>query len=424
MNIRQNIDNEFAVSTQVLKCQVCGSDQLKKVLDLGHLPLCNEFIAVGEPTGPQTYYPSCLCYCDDCALVQLDYVIPTEAAFGDQYTYLTGSSPSLIKYYSELAARLVAQLGLQTGDTVVDIGSNDGTFLKAFQDLGMNVLGIEGARSSSEIAEAAGIPVLSRFFGDGAAQEVTEILPAGSNIRLILAMNVLAHTDNINEFLDEVTELMGPDTVFVSQSHWLMSLIQEFEFDTIYHEHLRYYTMHSLMNVLERHGIHVFDAEVTDFYGGSILGYSKIGPQPLSGGLNDILNQEDQVNIPESLIGMKNTLIKNKSHILSMLIDLKLDGKRVIGVGAPMKASTLLNFYGVTPDLVEYIAEVNELKVGTVMPGVRIPVIHEDRVFEDPPDYAILLSWNMAVPIIRNYRAKGYKGKFIMPVPEPKVIDD
>jgi hypothetical protein len=140
--------------------------------------------------------------------------------------------------------------------------------------------------------------------------------------------------------------------------------------------------------------------------------------------LTDILEQEDQVDIPESLIGMKNTLIKNKSRLLAMLIDLKIAGKRVIGIGAPMKASTLLNFYGITPDLVEYVAEVNELKVGTVVPGVRIPVIHENRVFEDPPDYAILLSWNMANHIIPNFRAKGYKGKFILPVPEPKVIDE
>ena len=178
------------------------------------------------------------------------------------------------------------------------------------------------------------------------------------------------------------------------------------------------------MRVLEQHGIFVFDAEVTEFYGGSILGYSKIHPQSPSDRLRDILEQEDLVDVPESLIGMKNTLIKNKSKMLALLVDLKMAGKRVIGVGAPMKASTLLNFYGITPDLVEYVAEVNELKVGTVVPGVRIPVVHEDRVFEDPPDYAILLSWNMASHIIRNYRALGYKGKFIMPVPEPEIIDE
>lgn len=420
----QAADQRSAVSFQELKCQGCGSTEIEKVLDLGHQPLCNEFISVDEPSGPQTYYPSCLCYCRDCALVQLDYVIPTGATFGDQYTYLTGSSPSLIEYYSLLAGRLVDQLGLKPGDAVIDIGSNDGTFLKEFQALGMNVLGIEGARQSSDIAIADGVPVIQQFFGPGISAEVKNRIPEGSKIRLILGMNVLAHTDNINEFLDEVASLMESDSVFVSQSHWLIALIHEFEFDTIYHEHLRYYTMKSLMGLKERHGLYIFDGEVTDFYGGSILAYSKLQAQPQTARLGEILAQEDEVDVPGSLLGMKNTLIKNKSKLLDLLVDLKISGKRVVGVGAPMKASTLLNFYGITPDLVEYIAEVNELKVGTVVPGVRIPVIHEDRIFEDPPDYAILLSWNMAKPIIRNFRRKGYQGKFIMPVPQPEVVDE
>jgi len=409
---------------RALSCQGCGRQGLEKVLDLGYQPLCNEFISVEEATRPQTFYPLCLCYCHHCLLVQLDYIIPTEVTFGDQYTYLTGSSASLIMYYDDLAERLYKQLDLQPGDGIVEIGSNDGTFLKAFQRLGLEVLGIEGAHQSSRLAVEAGIPVIEDFFGPGMAAKVEDKLPKGTKIRLVIAMNVLAHTDNINSFLDEITKLMGPDTTLVSQSHWLMALVQKVEFDTIYHEHLRYYTMHSLMGVLERQGLHIFDGEVTDFYGGSILGYAKLQQLPPTTGLTEILEQEDQINVPESLTQMKNTLIQNKSRLLSMLVDLKQSGKRVIGVGAPMKASTLLNFYGITPDLIEYIAEVNELKVGTLVPGVQIPVIHEDAVFEDPPDYAILLSWNMAKPIIRNYRANGFKGKFIMPVPEPEVIDD
>ena len=407
-----------------LSCQGCGSDSLDRVLDLGHQPLCNEFISISEPSGPQTYYPSCLCYCLDCSLVQLDYVIPTDATFGDQYTYLTGSSPSLITYYSELACRLTEQFDLHPGDVVIEIGSNDGTFLKEFKTLGMTVLGIEGASRSSDLAEHAGVPVIKKFFGKGIAEEVNGRLPTGSEIKLILAMNVLAHTDNVNEFLAEVTTLMGRDAIFVSQSHWLMALIRECEFDTIYHEHLRYYTMHSLMQLKKRHGLHVFDGELTDFYGGSILDYARIQPSTRSTRLAKILEDESHVNVPDSLMAMKNTLVKNKAALLALLIKLKMSGKKVVGVGAPMKASTLLNFYGITPDLMEYVAEVNDLKVGTVVPGVRIPVIHEDKLFEDPPDYAVLLSWNMAQHIIRNYRKKGYTGKFIMPVPEPEVIDE
>jgi hypothetical protein len=394
------------------------------LLDLGYQPLCNDYLPANEAPTSRIFYPLCIYYCESCSLAQLGYVIPTEDTFGEQYTYLTGSSKSLIEYYDGLAEQLSQQFDLSPGDVVVDIGSNDGTFLKSLRSQGLNPLGIEGSPQAAAISIKEGIPTISRFFGVGSAKEVKERLPQGAKIKLVIAMNVLAHTDNINEFLTELKELMDEDTIFISSSHWLIALIRNFEFDTIYHEHLRYYTMHSLMGLLERHGLHMFDGELTDFYGGSILGYSKLQSLPHTERLNEILNQEDQTDVSESLIGMKNTLIKNKSRLLTMLVDLKASGKRVIGVGAPMKASTLLNFYGITPDLVEYIAEVNELKVGTLVPGVQIPVIHEDAVFEDPPDYAILLSWNMATPIIRNYRENGFKGKFIMPVPVPEVIDD
>jgi hypothetical protein len=407
------------------------------------------------------FYPLCLCYCPQCSLVQLGYVIPTDQTFGGQYTYLTGSSGTLVKYYSRLAVQLVDRFSLQQGDIVIEIGSNDGTFLKAFQSLGMRVLGIEGAKHALEAATANGVPTLDRFFGKGIAAAIKDRLPKDGRVRLIVAMNVLAHTDNINDFLPEVVGLMEADTVFVSSSHWLVALVQKFEFDTIYHEHLRYYTLASLMQLFQRHRLSMVDAEITVFYGGSILGYAvkeanghseRLLEKPISppcqegvrgsdvtppslpfarGGtfytpserLLSILEQERQVDIIGSLKRMKQVLLNNKARLIGLLVDLKRDGKRTVGIGAPMKASTLLNFYGVTSDLVEYLAEVNPLKVGTVVPGVRIPVVHEEILLRDPPDYAIVLSWNMAGDIIPKYRSLGYSGKFILPVPQLEVID-
>lgn len=414
--------NKTGMKQQELKCQSCGATELERVLDLGYQPLCNEFMPIGDPIRPQTYYPLCLCYCHQCTLVQLDFVIPTQQAFGDQYTYLTGSSRSLVEYYSDLAVKLAARFDLHPGDVVVEIGANDGTFLKAFQALGMHVLGIEGARQSSSVAVSNGIPVIERFFGKGTASEIKNRLPDGAKIRLVLGMNVLAHTDNINEFLPEVVELLEPGTVFISQSHWLLALIEKFEFDTIYHEHLRYYTLGSLRNLLRRHGLNINDAETTDFYGGSILVYASTDSEDQSAGLLSVLEQEEQTNVLQSLKDMKQVLLGNKSRLLSLLVDIKNSGKRVTGIGAPMKASTLLNFYGVTSDLVEYIGEVNELKIGTVVPGVRIPVVDEKIMFEDQPDYAILLSWNMAEQIVPKFREMGYRGKFILPVPQVEVV--
>ena len=414
--------SETAIKQLELKCQSCGAAEMERVLDLGYQPLCNEFLSIGDASQPQTYYPLCLAYCHLCTLVQLDYVIPTEYAFGDQYTYLTGSSRSLVSYFSDLAKKLVDRFGLQPGDAVVEIGANDGTFLKAFQELGMNVLGIEGAKQSLSIAVANGVPVIEDFFGKGTAAEVKKRLPEGAKIRLVLGMNVLAHTDNINEFLPEVVQLMEQGATFVSQSHWLLALIQKFEFDTIYHEHLRYYTLGSLMNLFHRHGLNINDAEANDFYGGSILVYASTGSDNRTDGVSSILDQEEKTNVYQSLKDMKLVLLGNKSKLLSLLVDLKASGKRVTGIGAPMKASTLLNFYGVTADLVEYIGEVNALKVGTVVPGVRIPVVDEEIMFQEQPDYAILLSWNMAEHIVPKFREMGYLGKFILPVPEVEVV--
>jgi len=406
-----------------LVCQVCGLGGMERLLDLGNQPLCNDFLPAGDAPGPQTYYPLCICFCQPCSLVQLDYVIPTEFSFGDQYTYLTGSSESLIEYYSQLAQKLTGKFGLRPGDTVIEIGSNDGTFLKAFQSLGMEVLGIEGASKSCEIAVEGGIPTVQQFFGHGIADTIKNRLQPGSKVRLVVAMNVLAHTDNINEFLTEVGNLMEDDTVFVSQSHWLAALVRKFEFDTIYHEHLRYYTLTSLMRLFLRHGLHVEDAELVEFYGGSILVYTRKSAQGESQGVKSILAEEAEINILDSLRDMKQVLLNNRARLLSLLVDLKNAGKRVVGIGAPMKASTLLNFYGVTPDLLGSIGEVNQLKIGTVVPGVRIPVVDEEVLFEEQPEYALILSWNMADFLMPKFRSRGYQGKFILPVPQVEVID-
>ena len=191
----------------------------------------------------------------------------------------------------------------------------------------------------------------------------------------------------------------------------------------MYHEHLRYYTLKSLMNLFAKHDLTIVDAETNDFYGGSVLSYARRGTDTQSSQLRGVLAQEEKINIPEALRDMKQVLLKNKAILQNLLVDLKASGKRVVGVGAPMKASTLLNFYGVTSDVVEYLAEVNELKVGTVTPGVRIPVVHEDEVFRAQPDYAMILSWNMADAIMPKYRESGYTGKFILPVPEVRIVE-
>jgi hypothetical protein len=409
--------------TMVEACQACGSNELKPVLDLGYQPICNEFRPATEVVVSQTIYPLCLCHCSQCSLVQLNCLIPTSEIFGDQYTYLTGSSKSLIDYYEALAPRLAERFNLTENDVIVDIGSNDGTFLKVFKDLGYSVLGVEGAQVAAQIAEDDGIPTIREFFGKGISKAIKEHLPPGKRIAIISAMSVVAHTDNIGEFLPELAGLMDQETVFISQSHWLLELIRKFEFDTIYHEHLRYFTIHSLMKLFETHGLGLFDAEITEFYGGSILGYASLNSRDRTPELTSLLDQEDQVDVVQSLKDMKKVILGNKAKLINLLAGLKNDGKEVVGIGAPMKASTLLNFYGITPDLMDYIVEVNQFKVGTMVPGVRIPVVHEDVLFKEQPPYAVLLTWNMSEHIIPKLRKLGYTGKIILPVPQVEVME-
>lgn len=362
-------------------------------------------------------------YCKNCSLVQLSYVISTERVFADQYTYLTGTTKSLVEYFDNLANELVRKFGLRKGDIVIDIGSNDGTFLKSFMKLEMNVLGIEGSPKPVAVANANGVKTINNFFGKGISELVIKNLNDSSRVKLITAMNVLAHTDNINDFLEEVKKLMTKDTVFVSQSHYLVKLLENLEFDTVYHEHLRYYTLTSLMKLFSKHNFKIFDAQQSKFYGGSILVYADMNKKPASTNLDSILKFEQGINVKEKFDKMKAMLEKNKLELLQLLFDIKKQGKTAVGIGAPMKASTFLNFYKITPDLLKYLAEVNPLKINTISPGVHIPVVDEEIVFREQPDYALILSWNVADDIIKSYRNKGYRGKFIIPIPSVRIIE-
>lgn len=399
-------------------CQVCDSSDLKEVLNLGLQPLCNEFKLPSQLNSPEIYYPLSLVHCMNCETVQLSYIIPTEQVFGEQYTYLTGSTRALVDYYNSLAARLIQRFNLSKDDVVIDIGSNDGTFLNAFKRFSINVLGIEGSPKPAAFAEANGVKTIQSFFGRGISALVKKEVPDLNRVKLITAMNVIAHTDNINEFLDEIKLMMNPETIFITQSHYLISLLEKLEFDTIYHEHLRYYSLKSLINLFTKHGFTVFDAELVDVYGGSIVVYASLNDdKTATNRFLNLLKDEDEVDVLERFKKIKNILLQNKAELLSRLYRYKKQGKHIIGVGAPMKSSTFLNFYGITPDLLDYLTEVNQLKIGTMSPGVHIPVVDETVVFKDQPDYALILSWNIADHIINSYRQKGYKGKFIIPLP-------
>jgi hypothetical protein len=354
-------------------------------------------------------------------LVQLDEVPPGTTVFGEDFNYLSGSTSDATRYFSELSNVLRERFDLQPDDLVVDIGSNDGSFLRFFEEKGLSVLGIEPTPKPAAAAIAAGIPTIGQRFEEAIEEILTR---SNGRIRLLTALNVLAHTDTIHEFLECVKKvLVNNNSTFVSQSHYLPKLIENCEYDTIYHEHARYYTATSLQSMLASHGISLFDVKESDYYGGSLIAYAGIGREEQTSELQRILSCEQYLREPKTYSRFADKVMENRLKLRALLTSLKSDGKRLAGIGAPMKSSTILNYCGIDGSILDYLAEVNPLKVGTYSPGVHIKVVSEEHFFEDPPEVALILSWNVANSIMRKFRNRGYNGQFIIPIPEPRMAD-
>lgn len=405
-------------------CQACKTQGLVEIIDLQDQPICNKFLDTESQLGTEKEYPLQLAYCPDCYLVQLTEVPPLENVFDENFNYLSGSTPDHVQHFEWLSQHVVEDYGINKGNYVVDIGSNDGTFLRSFDKLGYNPLGVEPADKPANIANKAGIQTLNNRF-ENVISEVLEL--SGENIGAVMAMNVLAHTDDIHGFLAGVSDLLSAseDAIFVSQSHYLPELIDGCEYDTIYHEHARYFTLSSMQNLFEQYDIEIFDVERSDFYGGSIIVYGAHtkSNRATSVTVKEMLDEETKYRQDTTYREFAAQVEENRAELQEMVHDLHDDGKQIVGVGAPMKSSTLLNYCGFDNEILEYITEVNELKIGTYTPGTHIPVVEERRLLEDDPDVALILSWNVADRIISKLREDGYTGSFIVPIPEPTLIE-
>lgn len=403
------------------RCQVCGSNSLKQIIDLGVQPICNALISSSDDFQNEPRYPLTLMICEDCQLVQLSEVPPSDVVFNKNFNYVSGSTKDIVEYFNDIAKSIIHDFNLKPGDLVVDIGSNDGTLLRAFKNRDMEVLGIEPAPIIAKMANESGIETINGRF-EGSVQEFLKRL-GGRAPKIILAFNVLAHTDTPDQFMHEVSRVaMESNSIFISQSHYLGNLVDKCEYDTIYHEHARYYSLNSLGALHKRHGMQIFDAKLVEFYGGSILAYATCKNYAPSKGMTIIENYERENLNEERLNNFAYEVLENRGKLLSILNKIKKDGKRVAGIGAPMKSSTLLNFCGITQDLVDFLTEVNPLKIGKFSPGSHLPIMDESKLLEEQPDYALILSWNVSKSIIEKIRGIGYRGKFIIPIPEPEVI--
>ncbi len=405
------------------QCMVCSSKVLHTFLSLGNHPpsdtwLTKEMLSQQQ----QPKFPLEVLYCDNCGLVQLGYVAPAESMFSN-FIYTTSSNISLVNNFRTLAFTVVSRFELEREDLVVDIGSNDGTELDAFRERGTKVLGVEPSRAVSAIAVQKRIPTINDFFNRKLADR---ILADEGRAAVITAMNVFAHVRELNSVVSGVRNLLADRGVFIVEVHYLLDLIRESEFDSIYLEHLRYYSLRPLIYLFDKFGLQIFDAERIDTHGGSLRVFvCKAGDYPIHGSVAALLEQEEKFGLYSlntfSRFGQRTVSLKQR--LREFVLGARTSGSRVVGLGAPAKGNTLLNYCEFDTSTIDYLAEQEgSLKIGRFAPGSLIPVKDESEIFHNEPDYLLLLSWNLSQYIVPKLREQGYKGKIIVPIPEPKLI--
>ena len=408
-------------SVPVEQCQICGSDTLDAVLSLGYMPPVNQMVPIGQVPRQQPWFPTELLHCRQCDLVQLGLAVDPVIIFPPEYPYTSGTTKLLRDNFADLYAESSKMLGLKADDFVVDIGSNDGTLISNFQKGGHRILGIEPT-DVSRIANERGIPTIRRYFGRDTAKEVKAKHGPAS---VVTAANCFAHIEDVHAIVEGIVEMLGDKGVFISESHYLIPLLDTLQYDTVYHEHLRYYSLGSLKYLLEMHGLEVFHARPIPSHGGSIRVYAaRKGAHKVQDSVARMLAAEPRGEaMAQRLAKFRDDVVLSKLRLMSMLRDLKEKGARIAGISAPSRASTMVNYVGLDEGLIDYVVEIQgSLKIGKCMPGTGIPVVDEAKLFADQPDAALIFSWHIADELAPKLRAKGFRGQLITPLPVPRAL--
>jgi len=405
-------------------CQVCGNENLEPVIDLGYHAPCDSLLWPADLNRPEETYPLRLLRCPECSLAQIDFVVPPEKLFFPDYPYRSGITPTLVRNLRGTGDTIIERFGMTEGDLAIDIGSNDGTLLSSFRDRGMRVIGIEPTKIA-EIANGAGIPTIQEFFTEELA---AKIVGEHGKAKAVTAANMFAHVAKLGSLIRGVEILLEDGGVFVSESHYLMDILETVQYDSIYHEHLKYYSLKSLIRLFDSYDFTVSDVERIENYGGSIRVYAVKGKdRPVSRRVTDLLQAEQEFGLYDSqrFDEFRNQIQQSKHDLLSLAVDAATRGQKVVGVGCPGRSSTLINYCALDKDLLPYIAEQStSLKLGLALPGKHLPIVDEEILFREQPDYAVILSWHYWRPIAEKLRAKGLKSKIVLPLPKVTVLDD
>ena len=404
-------------------CQICGAKDLKFVIDLGHQAPCDTLLTLKQLNQEEKTYPLRVFWCEDCCLAQIDYVVPPESLFYAEYPYRSGITPTLVKNLKGLSSVVVEKFSFQPPDLVIDIGSSDGTLLSGFKELGFQVLGVEPT-NIAKIANAAGINTVQNFFNEELAREIVK---DRGNASVVTASNVFAHIARLGEMIRGVGHLLSENGLFVTESHYLLDIIETVQYDSIYHEHLKFYSLKSIIRLFDYYDFTVVDVERIENYGGSIRVFAAKGKlRPVSESVKSLLAEEEKSGLYNFSTYKEfcERTIKAKHELQELSLQAFSLKKQFVGVGCPGRSSTLLNYCNMDKQLMPYIAEQStSLKLGLHLPGKHIPIVDEAIMFQEQPEYAVMLSWHYWEPIVKKLRQKGLKSKIVIPLPELKILE-
>ncbi|HSG38122.1 MAG TPA: class I SAM-dependent methyltransferase [Thermoanaerobaculia bacterium] len=408
-----------------LACRFCGAPLSHVFVDLGASPLANSYLEPEALGKAEPFYPLTVYVCAECFLVQLPEEETPEAIFSD-YAYFSSYSESWLRHAETYARGMIERFGFGSGHQVVEVASNDGYLLRWFKERGIPVLGIEPAANVAGAARAAGIPTEVKFFGEATARELVE---RGTRADLLVGNNVLAHVPGLNDFVAGLKVLLAPAGVLTMEFPHLLRLMDEDQFDTIYHEHYSYFSFTTVRKVFAAHGLTLFDVEELPTHGGSLRIYARHegdDSRPVGERVGDLLAREEAAGF--SLLSTYQTFDERvrrvKRGLLRFLIQAREEGKAVAGYGAPAKGNTLLNYCGIRSDFVDYTVDRSPHKQGRFLPGTRIPIHGPDRLRETRPDYVLILPWNLKEEIMEQMAdIRSWGGRFVVAIPEVRVLE-
>ncbi len=408
----------------MMNCRHCGIPLTHNLIDLGFAPPSNAYLTVDNLSNPEVYFPLRVKVCDNCWLVQTEDYQKSHELFLPNYAYFSSTSETWLEHAEKFANQAISKLGISTNSFVVEIASNDGYLLKNFVAAGVPCLGIEPTRSTAAVAEQLGIPQLREFFDEEVAERLST---SGRKADLIIGNNVFAHVPSINSFTHGLKILLNQGGTITLEFPHLLQLVSKAQFDTIYHEHYSYLSVNFVCKIFNAFGLRIFDVEEIPTHGGSVRVYGCHGDDPrvTQRSVNTLVAREQRFGL-QSLSTYTNFQERSeiiKNNFMAFLLETKKNNKTVFGYGAAAKGNTLLNYAGVKPDLLPKVFDAAQSKQGKFMPGSHIPIVAPELLFKNPPDYLLVLPWNLATEVMAQYGQLAHKGtKFVTAVPEVHVL--